>query len=131
MSKYTAKPKYAAKPPTYKDDLTAYYNDVEEAIIVVFGTFEKAAEWFDKHATALNSLFAYCEELYITGWSASRAANEWYHLNVAALPVVKNPTAPAKTYTYVSYKSAPEIEPEVLAARAARAAIWENAYLST
>jgi len=125
--------KYTAKPANYKDELTAYYNDVEEAIIVIFGTFEKAAEWFDTHATALNSLFAYCEEKYKTGWSASRAANEWYRLNIATtpiVPIVKSPIGPVKTYT-TYYKAKPEIEPEVMAARAARAAIWENAYLPT
>jgi len=118
MNKYTAKPNKAAN---HKDDLTAYYNDVEEAIIVIFGTYEKAAEWFDTHATALNSLWDFCEEKYVIGWSASRAANEWYHLNIAALPIVKNP----KIHTY----DAPEIESEILVARTARAREWENAYL--
>lgn len=124
-----ATPKYAAKPTTYKDDLTAYYNDVEEAVIVIFGTYEKAAEWFDAHEPALNALFSYSEEKYLAGWSASRAANEWYHLNVAAQPIVKNPK-PTVVYTSY-YKSSPEIEPEVLDARDMRTDVWENAHLST
>lgn len=134
MQKIAAAKEYAAKPPTYKDDLTAYYNDVEEAVVVIFGTYEKAAKWFDAHEPALNALFSFAEEKYLAGWSASRAANEWYHLNVAAQPIVKNPKSVTieKTYiAYTCYKSKPEVEQEVLDAREVRAEVWANAYLST
>ena len=112
----------------FKTESTAFYNECEEAIIVIFGTFEKAAEWFDTHPIELDSLYNYCEEKYVIGWTASRAANEWYHLNVAALPIVKTPIIKTPI-TYYTAKSPPEIEPEVKIARATRAETWKNAYL--
>lgn len=113
-----------------KDELTAYYNDVEESIICIFGSFEKAAEWFDKHPVALNSLFAYCKEKYTVGWSASRASNEWYRENVAEFPITKypSPILPIPATKYV-YQPEPTIEPKILAARLARTDAWHNSYL--
>jgi hypothetical protein len=115
---------------TYKDQLTTYYNAVEETIIVLFGSFEKAAEWFDapEHAIELNNLWRFCESKFLASWHASRAANEWYNLHVKkqpATPSVSKPEPVKITY----YSRVPEIDEEVKRARAARKRFWENAYL--
>lgn len=144
-----SKHKKPAKPAAYKSELTAYYNEVEEAVVALFGSFEKAAEWFDNDSTSLNCLWAYCEEQYVIGWSATRAANEWFNQFVAAQPIVKEPKsaleaarapAPAAPATvvpatvpstrYVTYYERPEVAPGVRIARAARELLWENSHLS-
>jgi len=119
-----------SKHVTYKDELTAFYNEVEEAITAIFESYEKAAKWFDTHVAALDSLWAYGEEKYVIGWSAIRVANQWYCENVAALPAALPTTLPAKPRPLIRvYYESPKIEPEILIARSERAEDWRNAYL--
>lgn len=54
-----------------------FYNDVEEAVITIFGGHDLAADYFDLHSN-LDSLYRLAIEKYAKGWSAVRTASEWY-----------------------------------------------------
>lgn len=128
------------KNENYREELTAYYDDVENVITELFGSFERAGEWFDLRPIELSNLWGYCEEKYILGWNACRSANEWYHKNVEPQMITKTtalavtpPVTPVATAKYSSntyYYTKVEVDPEVKVVRAVRKEDWQFARLA-
>jgi len=65
----------------HDDELVAFYNQVEETIITLFGSYESAATYFDWRGS-LDELWLYTKEHYLMGWHASRVARTWYGICV-------------------------------------------------
>ncbi len=114
------------KHDIHNDELVEFYNRVEEGVITLFGTYERAAAYFDK-VGSLDDLWVTTESCYRGGWSAARTASTWFQINVQKadkLNTVAAKPVPAKR-SY--YRSTPDIEPAVLAAREARWQQWKTA----
>jgi hypothetical protein len=119
------------KHDIHNDELVAFYNKVEEGVITLFGTYERAAAYFDK-VGSLDDLWTTTESCYRGGWSAARTASTWFQINVQKadkLSTVAAKLVPAKPVPAKRgyYRSTPEIEPAVLAAREARKQRWKMA----
>ena len=63
------------------NEAIAFYNDVEEAVIAIFGSHDLAADYFDQHSN-LDSLYSLAIKCYAKGKSAHRTAAEWYATTV-------------------------------------------------
>ena len=132
------------KNENYCEELTAYYDDVEKVIAELFGSFHRAANWFDKQPIELHRLWEYCKEKYVVGWNVCRTANEWYHKNVepqvitssattaktTALAVTPATPVTTKYSSNVYYYTKVEIDPEVEVVRAVRKEDWQFARLA-
>ena len=63
------------------DELIDFYNAVEERVIELFGSYDRAAAYFDRRGS-LDSLWEFAKDRYFEGWHASRVAKTWYGENV-------------------------------------------------
>lgn len=113
------------------DELIDFYNAVEERVIELFGSYDRAAAYFDRRGS-LDSLWEFAKDRYIEGWHASRVAKMWYGENVGDANArgerVYTPVAHVKSTATHSGRGY-DIEPEILAARETRRQQWENASL--
>ena len=60
-------------------ELSAFYNVVEEIVISIFGSYEKAAAYFEEY-DQLNWLWDFTEEKFNKGWSPDKVARVWHSL---------------------------------------------------
>ena len=110
----------------HNDELVAFYNVVEQHVIDMFGSYERAASYFDT-AGSLDELWMTTEACYRGGWSAEKTARMWF-VNARPTPLPKPAEKPAPI-TRSSWSRTPVIEPEVLAKRAARRKKWQASQL--
>jgi hypothetical protein len=110
-------------------EVQAFNNDVEEHLMKMFGSSDKAFAWFEEFPNALNSFYTYSEIMYRQGRSARRTAKLWFRENVTKHQKREKAKAKATTvtskYNFYEYSVKPAVDPEVATARAARKALWQ------
>ena len=138
------------KQDIHDPQVVEFYNVVEEGVINLFGSYDRAAHFFDWECS-LDSLWEFARDKYFQGWHAARVARTWYAENVlfqdkhrikakikaavdkakAAVKEAYPPTVPVVSVKSVRTNSwrEPHVSAKVSAAREARRKQWEASRL--